>query len=120
MRKSPNNYRLVPTNLLFELWLVMHFQEINAPLTKAQTYKALARHLNIEYYGSSGDKNNSGFIRCVTTNGDIGRAISNAARLVKDQEVAENLDCISSLNPVTYVHQIIEKLCDEISNAKNE
>ena len=52
MIKSTNNYKLLPSNLLFEIWLLMHFEDFDLPVKKAETYRRLASALGIKHYGS--------------------------------------------------------------------
>lgn len=61
MRQS-NTYILLPTNLLFEIWLLMHFEEVNMRLNKKRIYDNLAKALGINDYGDA-EKASEGIMR---------------------------------------------------------
>jgi hypothetical protein len=113
-------YILLPSNLLFETWLLMHYEDVTTSLSKAATYRRLATALGIEYYGDS-EKASEGIIRQIIHNGDnVRMAISNARRLEKsyvDQGLIMKND-IKRMNPYTLVYTLVEQILIEMHNAQ--
>lgn len=121
MLLSDNDYQLLPSNLLFETWLLMHFELFSEPLSKVSTYKRLARALSLEYYGDA-EKVSEGIIRQIIGNGDSLRmAINNALELEKTY-AARNLTIennIREMNPYTAVHKLMEMILAEMQKAES-
>ncbi|HEX3046889.1 MAG TPA: RloB family protein [Bacillota bacterium] len=118
MRRA-NSYTLMPTNLVFETWLLMHFEDISSPLTKSKTYQNLADALGIGYYGDK-EKASEGIIRKIIGNGDSVRmAIINAKRLdqiYQDKNYTIEKD-IKEMNPYTALHILVENIFIELQRA---
>jgi hypothetical protein len=119
MRRS-NAYILLPTNLLFETWLLMHFEEVGSRLKKAETYKRLEEALGISNYDA--EKASEGIIRKIIDNGDsVKMAISNAKRLeqmYKNKNFMIEKD-IENMNPFTAVHTLVEHILGEMQRVKS-
>lgn len=120
MIDSDNEYILDYSNLVFETWLVMHFQEMNidSKKTKSQVYSTMRDYLGVEHYGSK-EKAASGTIASLLgTNGDkaIRSAIVNAVKLEKfwEEEGRIYQKEIDKMNPSVSIHKLIERLLDEI------
>lgn len=122
MMESENGYILLLTNLLFELWLLMHFEEVSAPIKKINIYNKLADHLGLEEYKSR-DKTSLGRIRQILGDGiNVSSAIQNAMRLEdemksKDYTVNENIEL---MNPYTTMHKIMIPIADELKRFQND
>ncbi|MOA18031.1 hypothetical protein D3C78_1383160 [compost metagenome] len=116
MLASNSNFTLSLTNLLFETWLLMHFEQVESDYSKSRKiiYQRLSHALGKEY-----EKADSGLIRQIIGNGDTLRnAISHAHTLEKrfnDQEMIYSKD-IQQMNPFTTVHLLMERILMEMSN----
>lgn len=113
-----NHYKLLLTNFLFEIWLIMHFQDLDEELKKRESFKIMAEFLSIKNY-TSRQKSSEGMIRKIINNGDnIIKAIENAKKLdtkYKEEGYLLNKD-IKKMNPFTTVHTLVEELLSEISH----
>lgn len=116
MANSKHSYELLLTNLLFETWLLMHFESVDKSLTKFQTYKRILLALGVKEYKSK-EKASLGLIRKAIGNGEnVKSAIQNAKSLDKKYS-AENYNIfndIVKMNPYTSVHILVEKILLEI------
>lgn len=112
MMLSPNEYDLLISNWLFEIWLLMHFEKVNKKLSKKNILEKLSSHLVKEY-----KKANAGQIREIIANGNIEDAIENAEKLTsKCLNEGKNIcDSIVKMNPYTNVHLLVEQLMAAIS-----
>lgn len=115
MKSSDHEYILLPTNLLFETWLLMHFEIVDEKLTKRKTEEKLCVFLNIKKYTSK-IKASPGIIAEVIGNGDnIKAAIENAKTLEKKYSNKYKIENdINEMNPYTTVHNLVEKILLEI------
>lgn len=116
MMESPHCFIMLLTNLLFETWLLMHFEVVDKPLKKIQVIKKLKEHLRISRYTSK-QKSSIGLIRKVIDGGDnVVAAISNAKQLEKEYEEMgyEIYKDVIKMNPYTTVQNLIEKILIEI------
>lgn len=115
MALSENGYVLLVSNLLFELWLLMHFEEITAPLRKKQIYDKITDRLRFNKYGSK-EKANEGTIRAIVGDGKpILEAIKNAKKIediYDGQYKIEN--SIEKMNPYSSVYNVMELIINEI------
>ncbi len=110
--KAAKDYELLLSNDLFEVWLLMHFEDVSVKTSKKEIYRRLSGHLRKEY-----NKGDSGTIREIIENGDIEKAIDNAKALEKEysdkgKDVQTN---IKEMNPFTNVYKLIEQFMLEIS-----
>lgn len=116
MRSAQNPYELLLTNILFETWLLMHFEVVESRLSKFQTYRRIIDALRVDKYKSR-EKASEGIIRKAIGNGDnVKFAIQNAKKLEKKYK-EENLKIdnnIVNMNPFTLVHTLVEKILLEI------
>lgn len=104
--KSENEYNLLISNPLFEIWLLMHLEDVSTPLSKKNIYKHMEYHLNLEDNTYIKQKDNNGIIRKIINNESLKSAIDNAKTLEsiyisKNKSFKSN---ISELNPYTNVH----------------
>ncbi|WP_217496359.1 RloB family protein [Paenibacillus algicola] len=118
MLSSTNNYILSLTNLLFETWLLMHFEQVE-PIysdTKTKVGNRLEAALGKEY-----TKADSGLIRQIIGNGDnLRNAISHAYALeerFKNQNLSLEKD-IQKMNPFTTVHSLMERMLYEMERSE--
>lgn len=105
------------SNPLFEIWLLMHLEDVSTPLSKKNIYKHMEYHLNIEDNTYIKQKDNNGIIRKIINNESLKSAIYNAKTLEsiynsKNKSFKSN---ISELNPYTNVHTLIEQFLIVIS-----
>lgn len=117
---SCNDYVLDYSNLVFETWLVMHFQEMSddSRKTRAQVYSSMRDYLKADNYGSK-EKAATGTIAALLGNdGDekIRAAIVNAKKLEKywNEEGKNYQKDIETMNPSVSIHSLVERLLDEI------
>ena len=120
MKESSNEYELLLTNLLFELWLLMHFEEVTEAIRKGQIYNKLMVRLDLLEYKSK-HKTSEGIIRKVIGDGQsVSKAIENAVKL--EQMMHEKgyniLDNIENMNPYTTMHKIMLPISDELNRVK--
>ncbi|MEG1312213.1 MAG: RloB family protein [Romboutsia sp.] len=114
MKNSNNEYKLLLTNEVFEVWLIMHFEELKNPITKTKAYTKMADYLGTDKYKSK-EKASEGTIRKVIDDG------KNAVNAIKNAKTVENtykgLDIknnLKEMNPYTTVHTLVEKILLEI------
>jgi hypothetical protein len=117
MKASENQYYLLVTNLLFEVWLLMHFEELTQPLsnTKKKIYTRLSEALGREY--SKKQEEMPGLVRQIIGNGDnLRSAISHAEKLEEQYKNRELniITHISQMNPYTSVHKLMERILNEM------
>lgn len=112
MISSDREYFLLVSNYLFEIWLLMHFENVNEKLSKKNTYERLKSYLSEAY-----KKDDCGIIREIVQNGSIEEAIKNAYELDKKYEFENKtiINNIKEMNPYTTVHKLIEQFMVEIS-----
>ena len=105
-------YELLVSNYLFEIWLLMHFEDVDVKLSKREIYRRLSRHLRDSY-----SKGHKGKTREIIQNGDIEKAIDNAKSLEKAYKVESKSIFLSikDMNPYTNVYKLIEQFMAEIS-----
>lgn len=110
---SMNNYELVVSNHIFEIWLLMYFEEVELKLSKKKIYEKLTLHLNTRY-----EKASAGIIRKIIKEGAIESALRNAEAL-EAKYMKSEMDIthsIGKMNPYTNVHILVEQLMSAISN----
>lgn len=112
MIDSNHGYSLIVSNPLFEIWLLMYFENVNKKLGKNQIYKKLSYHLCQEY-----KKADKGIIREIIQKGNFQHAFENANTLYnryvkKNQSIFKD---IKKMNPYTNMHELVEQFMLEIS-----
>jgi hypothetical protein len=112
MLGSESKFELLVSNYLFEVWLLMHFENVETKMTKRAIYNRLTHHLTRTYKKAS-----QGIIREIIQNGNVEAAISNAEELeakykIEEKDITSN---IGEMNPYTNMHILIEQLMAEIS-----
>lgn len=106
------DYELLISNYLFEIWLLMHFEDVEAKLSKRQIYLRLSKYLHSNY-----SKGNKGKTREIIQNGNIEKAIDNAKALEQQYAKEEKnvFTSIEDMNPYTSVHRLIEQFMMAVS-----
>jgi len=112
MISSDKEYSLIVSNFLFEIWLLMHFENVDKKLSKRQIYERLNTYLNKEY-----KKADPGIIREIVQIGSVEEAIKNCYELDEKYKLDKKLiiNDIKEMNPYTNVHKLIEQFMLEIS-----
>lgn len=120
MKTSGNSYILDYSNLLFETWLVMHFQNLepNKVYNKRMIIKLMRDYLNVTKYTTK-IKSSKGIIGTILgSNGNEKiRAAINNARLLEQhwKDAGKNMETdITQMNPSVEIYKLIERLLDEI------
>lgn len=119
MLSSTNNYTLALTNLSFETWLLMHFEQVELSYTntKSKVGKRLDAALGTKYI-----KGNSGHIRQIIGNGDNLRNAISHARILEERYQNDNLSLeknIRQMKPFTTVHTLMERILNEMQKAES-
>ncbi|HJA70932.1 MAG TPA: RloB family protein [Candidatus Lachnoclostridium stercoravium] len=110
--QAAKDYELLISNHLFEIWLLMHFEDIEEKISKREIYRHLSFHLHNNY-----SKGHRGKTREIIQNGSIEKAIDNARNLEK-RYLAEGKNVFSDIkdmNPFTNVYKLVEQFMVEIS-----
>ncbi len=107
MKSSDKEYSLRVSNLLFELWLLMHFELITVKMHKRAIYQHLSSYLNSPY-----KKADPGIIREIINKGNIEEAIDNAKKLANSYSaVGKRIDSnINKMNPYTNIYILIKSM----------
>ncbi len=120
MKASGNNYILDYSNLLFETWLVMHFQNLEPDKdnSKRVILKLMRDYLNVTRYTKKMKASKGTIGRILGSNGNekIRAAIENAKLLEKHwKEAGKDMDKdITRMNPAVDIYKLVERLLDEI------
>lgn len=120
MRVSDNNYVLDYSNLLFETWLVMHFQNLepDSDNGKRAIIKLMREYLNVPRYTPKikAAKGTIGMILGSSGNERIRAAIENAKQLEWYWKTAgKDIDKdVAQMNPSVDIYKLIERLLDEV------
>lgn len=120
MKDSGNDYILDYSNLLFETWLVMHFQNLEPEKDNSKrTIIKLMRELFEGNKYTNKIKASKGTIgKILGSNGNekIRAAIENAKLLEKHwEDKGKDMDRdITQMNPAVDIYKLIERLLDEI------
>lgn len=118
--ESDNHYILDYSNLLFETWLVMHFQDLEpqGKNGKRQIIKSMRDYLGIPKYTTKikAAKGTIGQILGSNGNEKIRAAIENAKILEQHwkEEGKDKSKDIVNMNPSVDIYKLIERLLDEI------
>lgn len=109
---AATDYELLISNHLFKTWLLMHFEDVEAKISKREIYRRLSEHLHSTY-----TKGHKGKTREIVQNGSIEKAIDSAKTL--EQRYANEgksiFTSIKDMNPYTSVYKLIEQFMVEIS-----
>ncbi|MBQ2802148.1 MAG: RloB domain-containing protein [Lachnospiraceae bacterium] len=120
MKNSENHYILDYSNLLFETWLVMHFQNLEPAKdnSKRAIMKLMREYLDVTQYTKKMKASKGTIGKILGSNGNerIRAAIENAKCLEKywrknGKSVDRN---IVQMNPAVEIYKLIERLLDEI------
>lgn len=120
MKESENEYILDYSNLLFETWLVMHFQNLepDTDYSKRVIYKLMRDYLNVTRYTKKMKASKGTIGKILGSNGNerIRAAIENAKLLEKHWEDAgkDMSKNITQMNPSVEIYKLIERLLDEV------
>lgn len=104
MDKNEHQFKLLISNHSFEIWLLMHFENVYEKRSKSQTMEDLSKYLRHEY-----KKADEGTMREIFQKGNIEKAIENAIELEEHYKNSnKNLPAqINEMNPYTTVHSLI-------------
>lgn len=110
---NPINFNMLLSNSMFEVWLLMHFEELTSHLTRSELFFKLNEHLGSKY-----SKANEGIIRGIMHLGSVEKAILNAEALEKQYKTKELTICenILEMKPYTTVHHLIKKFISKINS----
>lgn len=120
MKDSKNLYKLDYSNLLFETWLVMHFQNLEPDKdnSKRVILKLMKDYLNITKYTKKTKASKGTIGKILGSNGNekIRAAIKNAKLLEQHwKQSGKDMDKdIMQMNPAVDIYKLIERLLDEI------
>jgi len=120
MKSSDNDYVLDYSNLLFETWLVMHYQnlEVGVNVDKRSIIRLIREYLCVNRYTSKikASKGTIGKILGSNGNEKIRNAIENAKILEKHwkETGCSMYKDIKKMNPSVEIYKLIERLLDEI------
>lgn len=120
MKEPENGYILDYSNLLFETWLVMHFQNLepDTDYSKRVINKLMRDYLNVTRYTKKMKASKGTIGKILGSNGNerIRAAIENAKLLEKHwkdagKDMSKN---ITEMNPSVDIYKLIERLLDEV------
>lgn len=120
MKQSDNNYILDYSNLLFETWLVMHFQNVmpDGDVDKRSIIRLMREYLDVTRYTDKMKAASGTIGKILGSNGNekIRAAIDNAKLLEKYwKELGFDADKdIKKMNPAVDIYKLIERLLDEV------
>ena len=120
MKDSGNDYILDYSNLLFETWLVMHFQNLEPDKdnSKRVIIKLMRDYLGVTKYTKKMKASKGTIGKILGSNGNekIRAAIENAKLLEKHwKDTGKDMDKdITQMNPAVDIYKLIERLLDEI------
>lgn len=112
IQNASNKYELLISNLSFEIWLLMHFENINQELSN----RHINRHLKAYLHGGY-KKGKEGILREIIQNGNIEKAIDCAKELEEKyrSDGKTIFTSITEMNPYTSVYKLIEQFMLELS-----
>lgn len=109
---SDNNYILLISSLLFECWLVMHLEEVEArPLRKPEISTILEKHLDLLDYEKH--KDDEGVIaKIIKGDSNLKYAINNAKKLKRSYEQSgkDIEEIIKEKLPYSLMFDLVEQL----------
>ncbi|MGN0170906.1 MAG: RloB family protein [Lachnospiraceae bacterium] len=120
MKQSENNYYLDYSNLLFETWLVMHFQDLepDGKNNKRNIIRLMREYLGITKYTTKVKAAPGTIGKILGSNGNekIRAAVENAKMLEKHwKDAGLKIDRdIKKMNPEADIYKLIERLLDEV------
>ena len=120
MKDSENDYILDYSNLLFETWLVMHFQNLEPGKdnSKRAILKLMRDYLDVTKYTKKMKASKGTIGKILGSNGNekIRAAIENAKLLEKHwKDTGKDMDKdITQMNPAVDIYKLIDRLLDEI------
>lgn len=104
-KESSNDYKLLISNPCFEIWLLMHYENVNQRLSKYEIGIRLKERMNVKAYS----KGSEGHIRKIVGNGErVNLAIDNAKKLAIKYDNLKMEKDIKLMNPYTTVHELME------------
>lgn len=120
MKNSENNYILDYSNLLFETWLVMHFQNLEPDKDncKRVIIRLMREYLDVPKYTKKVKASKGTIGKILGSNGNekIRAAIENAKLLEKHwKNEGKSIDKdFAHMNPAVDIYKLIERLLDQI------
>ena len=117
---NASKYMYYEKHLLFETWLVMHFQNLDPykDNSKREIIKLMRHYLNVTKYTNKIKASRGTIGKILGSNGNekIRAAIENAKLLEKHwKDTGKDMDKdITQMNPSVDIYKLIERLLDEI------
>jgi hypothetical protein len=106
-----NSFTLIPTYLMFENWLLFHYNDINV-YTKPQIEQELTNKLGCKY-----KKNSSTIIKTIIGNLDPVRTAITASKFLDDTYTSRGLNYINNItqmNPFSMMHRLMGRILDQL------
>lgn len=114
IEKNDFNFVYYVSNRIFEIWLLMHCQQISDPLGKRKIYEKMREIYKCKNYGSK-EKASPGLIsRFLLDENDVLSAIKNAKEL-EERYKEENLflkNSYKEMDPYSSVYLFMERILD--------
>lgn len=105
---TARHYNVAWSNECFELWYLLHFKDVSAPLDRKRIYAELSRCLGVPHYENLKGDAGKHLHEKMASSPAIRIAIARAKRL-EAEAAASGLPC-SQQNPCTLVHKLVEPL----------
>lgn len=113
-KNSESEYHLLVSSLLFEVWLLMHIEELDGdPLRKKSIAKRIEQHLGLLPDSYEKRKDDQGLIaKIILGYQNVEKAINNAENLrsLYDEKGYEMKDIISGYYPYSNVDELVKQL----------
>lgn len=105
---TAHKYNVAWSNECFELWYLLHFKDVSAPLDRKRIYEELSRFFGIRHYEEMKGDAGKRIHETMASSPAIRLAIARAQRL--EEEAAASGQPCSQRNPCTLVHKLVEPL----------
>ena len=112
LKAEDNDINAAWSNEAIELWFLLHFEYMDAPLHRSQYQRKLEEHfrkLNINK--GRYQKNLPNIFEILTTYGNVERAISYSEKLYRQHENS-GINSPARMNPCTTVHNLVKELLE--------
>lgn len=97
-----NNIEIIYSNISFDIWVLLHYKEVNKYLSKENLYEELKKEMRVKSYEDLKGTDLSSYIE-----DRIQLAYNNAC---KNENMNETLQRSISTNPYTNVHHYIKEI----------
>lgn len=115
------NFNCAWSNEAFELWYVLHFQDLDASVGRTDYIKIIEKHLGEKIADFKYDKASASMYELLTTYGNPNRAAERAEALYQGHQL-ENSTNYEGYNPCTCMHKLVDVLLNpnQILEAKKK